>query len=422
MSIFRAAFGDDAAVLDESNFQLLLLATVFPILGTALVSPVLESLIAPLGASPTSIGLVISFATAPAIVVIPVSGVLADRYGRRPVLVVALLLFGAGGSAIALTTDFRAVLALRAIQGVGFAGIVPTITASIGDMFDGTTEVTGQGLRMLVNGVSGAVFPLLAGALVTVAWQYPFLLYAVAFPVALVVSLGFTEPTDDTAAEATTTAGAGYLRDLGTLVRYPRVAVLLLARTLPVVVWIGFLTFNSLVVTRVMGGSPVQAGLLVAVGNVVFGVTSSQLDRILSGFGGRFSTLMIANLSLAVGFIGFLFTPAVSLALPWIVLAGAGFGISLSLYRSYMTTLAPESLRGGLVSLGAAGARITATVTPVAMGSVIDAVTPLVGKTAALQTAGIAIAIIGGGGGGLCLLAAAAAGPPPDDRAELFHS
>jgi MFS family permease len=149
-SLSRLAFGDDARILREPNFQLLLLATVFPILGSALVSPVLESLIEP---------------------------------------------FGTGGSTIVLTTDFRAVLALRAVQGIGFAGIVPVITASIGDMYDDTAEVTGQGLRHLVNGVSEAGVPLLAGALVASAWQYPFLLYALAVPVAAVVALRFSEPT-----------------------------------------------------------------------------------------------------------------------------------------------------------------------------------------------------------------------------------
>ena len=418
MSLLRRAFGEDARILRESNFQLLLLATVFPILGSTIVSPVLESLIEPFGTSATDIGLMISALTAPAIFVIPVSGALADRYGRRPVLVASLLLFGAGGSAIALTTDFRVVLALRALQGIGFAGVVPVITASIGDMYDDSAEVTGQGLRHTVNGISGAAFPLLAGALVASAWQYPFLLYAAAFPVAAVVALRFTEPT-----KVNTGAGGGdgpaYHRALAGLLRYPRMAVVLLARTLPMVVWIGFVTFNSLVVVRVMGGTPFQAGVLVAAGNLVFGLASSQVGRILAAVGSRFVTLVAANLALAGGFVGFLYAPDVGVAVPWVVLSGVGFGIALSLYRSYLTLLAPETLRAGVVSLGASGARITVTTTPIAMGAVIEAATPALGQTAALQLAGVGAAVVGGGGGILCLLVAAAAGPVPDRLAEV---
>jgi MFS family permease len=140
-----------------------------------MVSPVLDSLIEPFGTSAADIGLIISFWTAPGVVVIPVAGVLADRYGRKPVLVASLVAFGFGGTGIAFTTDFRVVLALRFLQGTGYGGLVPVITTSIGDMYDGSREVTGQGLRLTVNGASGTVFPLLAGVLVVVAWQYPFL-------------------------------------------------------------------------------------------------------------------------------------------------------------------------------------------------------------------------------------------------------
>ncbi len=419
MVLRRLILGEDAIILRDSNLQLLLLATVFPILGTSLVSPVLESLIGPFGASAANIGLIISFLTAPAIVAIPIAGVLADRYGRRPVLVVALLLFGAGGSLIVSTTDFRVVLGLRVIQGVGFAGIVPVITTSIGDMYDGEREVTGQGLRMLVNGISGAVFPLLAGVLVTVTWQYPFALYAAAFPVAAAVYLRFPERTTRTAGKDTATNEPAYRDALSTLVGYPRVYVLLIARSLPVIVWIGFLTFNSLIVVRVMGGTPFQAGLVVAVGNLVFGVASSQVGRIVSLFGGKFPALVTANIALTVGFVGFLLSPQVGIALLWIILAGAGFGIALSLYRSYITDLAPHTLRAGLVGLGATGARLTATVTPIAMGSVIEFGTPVLGETAALQLAGVGVAVAGGGGGIVCLLVAAGAGPVPDDRTAL---
>jgi MFS family permease len=419
MSLLRRAFGEDARILRESNFQLLLLATVFPILGSTIVSPVLESLIEPFGTSATDVGLMISALTAPAIFVIPVSGVLADRYGRRPVLVASLLLFGAGGSAIALTTDFRVVLALRALQGIGFAGVVPVITASIGDMYDDSAEVTGQGLRHTVNGISGAAFPLLAGALVASAWQYPFLLYAAAFPVAAVVALRFTEPTNVNTGAGGGDDGPAYHRALVGLLRYPRMAVVLLARTLPMVVWIGFVTFNSLVVVRVMGGTPFQAGVLVAAGNLVFGLASSQVGRILAAVGSRFVTLVAANLALAGGFVGFLYAPDVGVAVPWVVLSGVGFGVALSLYRSYLTLLAPETLRAGVVSLGASGARITVTTTPIAMGAVIEAATPALGQTAALQLAGVGAAVVGGGGGILCLLVAAAAGPVPDRLAEV---
>jgi MFS family permease len=80
---------------------------------------------------------------------IPVAGALADRYTRKLVLIAALLLFGLAGAAIGFTTDFGVVLALRVVQGFGFAGLNPIIVTSIGDMYTHEKEATGQGIRMM---------------------------------------------------------------------------------------------------------------------------------------------------------------------------------------------------------------------------------------------------------------------------------
>lgn len=415
--LLRSIFGDDAVILRETDFQLLLLSSVFPILGVALVSPILNSLIDPFGASPANIGLIVSFLTVSSLITIPMSGLLADRYGRRPVLIAALVLFGGGGTAIALTTDFRIVLALRFVQGIGFGGILPIITASIGDMYAGGREATGQGIRMMMTGLSAATFPLLAAGLVVFAWQYPFLLYALAFPVAVLVYLRFEEPTsNEDAAEAMETAA--YRRAMMSLLRWPRASLTVVARTFPAFVWVGFLTYNSLVVVRLMGGSPLQAGVLVTVGSFFF-AAASQVGRILPIFGGRLNLLVVANVALAVGFVGFLFTSRPAVAVIWVSMVGIGFSVSVSLYRSVITEFTPESLRAGVVSLGAAGARLVATVTPILMGISIEVATPVVGEAQALQFAGVAVAILGGGGGLLCLFVASISNPVPDDPAEL---
>lgn len=131
-------FGDDASILSDLQFQLFITANLMGVLGTALVSPLLDTLIGAFDVSPAQIGLLMSVFTAPPILMIPVAGALADRYGRKPIIICSLVLFGTAGVAIALTTDFLVVLALRFLQGIGFAGIVPIIVTSIGDLYTGT--------------------------------------------------------------------------------------------------------------------------------------------------------------------------------------------------------------------------------------------------------------------------------------------
>jgi len=412
MPSLRFLFGADAEILYETNFQLLLLSTTLPILGTLLVSPMLDSLIKPFETTPKDIGLMISFLTAPGIVMIPIAGMIADRIGRKPVLLTSILLFGLAGSMIALTTDFRVVLGLRFLQGIGFAGITPILITSIRDQYSGTREATAHGLRLSLGGISGAIFPLLSGFLVVIAWQYPFLLYLIALPIAALVFLRYDDPTVGKKTSRDS-LDAGYARSLFDLIRRPRVLTLIIARSLPNVVWIGFYTYNSLIVIRLIGGTPLLAGLLAAVGNLVFAVAASQAGRVTNIFGTRVIPIVSANVLLGAGFGVLLYAPDILYALAGITLMGAGTGILLSLYRSLITGLAPQSLRSGLVGIAESMGRVANTLTPIAMGAIIATTSQTLGFAGAIRVTGVAMTVFATGGGIVCILLASAAPRTP---------
>jgi len=418
MLSLKSLFGDDAVILRETNVQVLLVAAVIPPFGTLMVSPILDSLIDPFGASAASIGLLISAFTAPGIVLIPVVGVLADRYGRKPTLVSALVLFGLGGLAITLTTDFRLVLALRFVQGVGFAGTIPIIVTTLGDLYTGSREATGQGLRITVSSLSGVVFPLIAGVLVVAAWQFPFLLYGLALPAAGAVLLWADEPRAASAKPGTTASSDGgtsasYRRALLHLISHRRVFSMMVARAFPLVGMMGFLTYNSVVVVQRVGGTPPQAGLLVTVLMFVVAVAGSQSGRLTNWLESRFLLLVGANVCLGVGYAVPFFAPRLAVAGAGVAAAGIGFGLTGALYRSILTDLAPEALRGGLISIAAATAKLAQTLTPIAMGAAVAVATPAVGFVTAVQFTGLATALVAGGSGILCLVAARTAPPLP---------
>lgn len=62
-------------------------------------------------------------------------GPLADRFGRRPVLFVGLALFTAAGAAAALAGSIEALLACRALQGVGMAAAVTCGRSVVRDLY-----------------------------------------------------------------------------------------------------------------------------------------------------------------------------------------------------------------------------------------------------------------------------------------------
>lgn len=427
-------FGQEADILRHEDFQLLLAANVVTVLGTALISPILDTLTGPFGVSTARIGLMVTAYAAPAVVLIPIMGALVDRIGRKPAILAGLLLFGTAGTAIGFVTDFEVVLALRLVQGVGFSGTVPIIITSVGDLYSGNREAAGQGFRFAVAGVSQAFFPLLAGTLVVLAWWYPFFLYALAIPTAVVLYLRFEEPTDvERDADPDPTAsngGAGssadsagapapdrprlrYVRRLVRLMARPRVAAILLARGTLVVPFIGFLTYNSVVVVRLQDGTPQLAGLTVATFSLVYAAAATQAGRVTATFGSRTGPLIAANVCLVVGLAVFSLTPSRIVLFAGILSLGTGVGILFSLYRSLITGFAPQTLRGGLVSISESLGRVAATVTPIAMGGTIVFLEPRVGADVALQWTVFGTGLVGAATGILCTLVSTRSSPVP---------
>ncbi len=396
--------GEDSDILKDRSFQLLLLTNMVAPLGTALLSPVLDSLIDPFGASPASIGLMISAFTAPAIFLIPIIGMLADRYGRRPILIFGLLCFGGAGTAIAFTTDFRIALSLRLLQGLGFAALSPIVITSIGDLYEGTREATGQGLRFSGSGIVQTAFPLAAGVLVVMAWQYPFFLHLIAFPIAIAVYLWLEEPIKTEQTEQGRRNVGEQLKQIWNLVKQRRAAAMIVARGTPNIVFIGFLTYNSILVVEVFGGTPTQAGILAALGSISYAISATQAGRITAHFESRLYPLIAMNIALVSGISIVFLAPSIYVAYVGIVVKGIGFGVLLSIYRSIVTDLAPPSLRGGLVGIAEATGRVTATLTPIAMGAGIAFGTPQIGLIASIQFVGVSTGVVAASVGIVSLL------------------
>jgi MFS family permease len=394
--------GEDADVVTDPRFRVILLGSVVSPMGASLVSPLLDSLLPVYGVSEARIGLLMAAFTAPAIVAIPLVGMVSDRVGRKPVLTAGLALFGAAGLALALTDDFRVAVALRLVQGVGFTGIAPVLIAATGDLFSAEREATAQGLRFTTVGLSLAVFPLLSGLLVAVAWQYPFTLFALGLPAALVVHLRFEEPA------ATTDRGTGglELRRLAALVRRPRIGLVLLGRTVPSFLWFGFLTYNSIVVVRLLDGTPGVAGALVALASVASSVGGSQVGRLTAAFDTRRAPLLVGTAAASVGLGGVALAPSLPVAGAGAVVVGAGFGVVLTLYRSTISTVAPAALRGSLVSLGESAGRVGSTVAPVLMGGAVAVATPRYGFGVAVRGTLLGVVVVTLALGTACVLLA----------------
>ena len=119
-----------------------------------------------------------------------VAGPLSDRHGRKPVLVIGLLVFVAASIACALSTTLAALVAARFVQAVAMAAVVVVPRAIVRDLFAGDRAAHMLSTMMLVLSVAPVAAPLVGAELqLRLGWQASFAFVAIygAFAVAAVV-------------------------------------------------------------------------------------------------------------------------------------------------------------------------------------------------------------------------------------------
>ncbi len=106
-------------------------------------------------------------------------GPLADRFGRRPLLVVGLLLYALLAIGCAVAPTFALLLAGRAAMGAAAAATRVLVTAMVRDMFEGEAMARVMSLVFMVFMVVPVLAPSIGQAVLTVApWQAIFGLLA----------------------------------------------------------------------------------------------------------------------------------------------------------------------------------------------------------------------------------------------------
>ena len=92
-------------------------ASIALMMGVNFIQPALPALSQPFSVSDAQLSWIMTVFTAPAIVLSPIFGVIADLYGRRLLLALGLIVFGIFGTAMAFAPSFGWLLVFRTLQG-----------------------------------------------------------------------------------------------------------------------------------------------------------------------------------------------------------------------------------------------------------------------------------------------------------------
>ncbi|GAA2361710.1 quaternary ammonium compound efflux MFS transporter QacA [Nonomuraea africana] len=116
---------------------------------------------------------------------------LGDRWGRRKMLISGFALFGAASVAVVWAKDPAALVALRALLGVGGAMIMPSTLSMIRTLFtDPRERATALGIWSAMAALGAALGPILGGLLLEAfSWHAAFLVNVPVMAVAIVAGL-----------------------------------------------------------------------------------------------------------------------------------------------------------------------------------------------------------------------------------------
>lgn len=322
------------------------------VLGNSMLIPVLPQIREALNLSLYQVGLLITAFSAPASASILFAGFLADRHGRKVVMVPALVIYGvggllAGGAAVLLRDAYAYIFAARIVQGIGAGGTYQIAMVLASDLFASEERSRALGLLESWNGVGKVVSPVAGAGAALISWYAPFFVYGVlALPIALAVYLLVSEtPADD----GDRTLGQ-YLGQLSEILRTKTVSFLvaLFAGFTVLLLLFGVLSYaaDEMEVDFHIGTLhrgfiiAIPVGIMAVVAYVTGTLLQNEMERLLRPAVAGGTGLFAAGLLSAILLTG----PASSLVI--LALLGAATGLTLPALNTLITSSAPLETRG----------------------------------------------------------------------------
>lgn len=334
-------------------------------MGVSNITPAFPKMIEALHLNPEKIGLVIALFTLPGIILAPIIGVLADRIGRKIILVISLAIFTAAGTACFWVNDFSVLLLLRFIQGIGAAPLSSLNVTIIGDIYTGKERTTVMGYNASVLSLGNAVYPAIGGALAVIGWNYPFLLTLLALPVGILTAVWLKNP------EVKSDQSLGdYLKSASQALKSREAIILYICSTITFIILYGaFLLYIPILLKARFSASPLTIGIVLSIMSLSTAIFSALIGRLLKRYSEKtllkFSFMCCAAALIIIPFIGSIWL----LIIP-IIIYGMGHGLNFPNVQTLLAGIAPIKYRAVFMSLNGMVLRLGQTLGPLLAGLV----------------------------------------------------
>ncbi|QEL22611.1 MFS transporter [Bosea sp. F3-2] len=331
-------------VWQDGRAVALLMAAMLTTMANATISPALPGLERAFADDPNAAMLTRLLVPAPSLSVAlcaPLAGIVADRLGRRAMLLAGVALFVISGCAGLVLPDLPTIFASRFILGIAVALIMTAQTALIGDYFTGEDRNALTGLQISARNFGGLVFISLAGWAAATSPRLPFAIYGLAAVFLPVMWLVIVEPTR---ASPRSDAKAADSHDGSASWRFPLALLVILQAATNMIFFlmptqIAFFLEAQGYESAIMTGTVL--GMLMISGGC-FALLYPRLQRV-GGYAGIFA---LGYAAMALGFVLLPHADAVPPLFAAALLIGAGYALVSPSFVALALNLAPPQSRG----------------------------------------------------------------------------
>jgi MFS family permease len=342
--------------------------TLTGILSNSLLAPAIPDILEHFDKPDSAAGLLVAVGSIPGIVVAPLIGIMADRLGRRAVLVPCLVIFGVFGLVAATAQTFAILILARLAMGFGSAGMINLSVVLIGDHFPNPVErtrVIGRNSAMLTLGL--AIIPLTSGLVTDLAgWRWALAIYSLSLASGLAAFLMLDGSRPSAVGSVRQQLGGATIA-----LRNPVIITTLVTGVVMFALVFGvFLTVLPSHLENEFGLSAGWRGAVIAVPAVPSTLMAFNLGRLKSRFG-RAATILACATGWAIAFTVIASAPVLGILLFGTVLYGLGEGGLIPILQDAAVGEAPSEHRGAVVAVWVSSARLGQTIGPLAAGLIL---------------------------------------------------
>ena len=323
----------------------------------------------------------------------PIHGLLADRYGRKPVIVCAFSICAIASVLCALAQDISQLTFLRFIQAIGVASGTVIARAIIRDTSDHQETARLTALLAGGMGLAPTIAPLISGYLVEHShWRWCFLVVfvvTVLITLKLLLSLPETRPRTAHSDAATLANLANQMKAVATTESFWKYTLMFGFSN---AAFFAYITNAPTVFISQLGLSPSAFGLCMGLNSIIYFASANTASRFIKRYG------MMATLNF--GLVGLVFSVIVMIAIvatlspsvssvliPFIILFWfAGFVHPASMAGAVISHPDQAGTAAGLsnsvaMAIGAASAMLTPLVLTDSLASFFGPVIACIGLT-----------------------------------------